>query len=92
LSDTLTLNAQGDPNAVFILQIEGTLSTNANSKIKLINGALACNVFWKVEGAVSMASGTTMRGTVIANNGAINMSSGDTLEGRVSSSVMIKSQ
>ncbi len=82
LSDTLTLNAQGDPNAVFILQIEGTLSTNANSKIKLINGALACNVFWKVEGAVSMASGTTMRGTVIANNGAINMSSGDTLEGR----------
>jgi len=78
----LTLDAQGDANAVFIFQIDGTLSTNADSKIKLINGAQACNVFWKVEGLVNMASGTTMRGTIIANNSAINMNTGDTLEGR----------
>ncbi|OFX34490.1 MAG: hypothetical protein A2X08_10295 [Bacteroidetes bacterium GWA2_32_17] len=78
----LTLNAQGNSNAVFIFQVQGPLSTNANSKIKLINGALACNVFWKVEGLVSMASGTFMRGTIIANNAAINMNTGDTLEGR----------
>jgi hypothetical protein len=78
----LTLDGQGNPNAVFIFQIQGPLSTNAGSQVKLINGALACNVFWKVEGLVSMASGTTMRGTVIANNAAINMSTGDTLEGR----------
>lgn len=79
----ITLNAQGNANAVFIFQIQGPLSTNADAKVKLINGALACNVFWKVEGLVSMASGTTMRGTVIANNAAINMNAGDTLEGRV---------
>jgi len=78
----LTLDAQGDANAVFIFQIDGTLSTNADSKIKLINGAQACNVFWKVEGLVNMALGTTMRGTIIANNSAINMNTGDTLEGR----------
>ncbi|OFY84793.1 MAG: hypothetical protein A3F72_05915 [Bacteroidetes bacterium RIFCSPLOWO2_12_FULL_35_15] len=78
----LTLNGQNNPNAVFIFQISGPLSTNANSKVKLINGALACNVFWKVEGLVSMASGTTMRGTVIANNAAIEMNTNDTLEGR----------
>jgi hypothetical protein len=78
----LTLNAQGNANAVFIFQIAGPFSTNANSKVKLINGALACNVFWKVEGLVDMAAGTTMRGTVIANNAAINMNTGDTLEGR----------
>ena len=78
----LTLDAQGNGNAVFIFKIQGTLSTNASSKVKLTNGAQACNVFWKVEGLVSMASGTTMRGTVIANNAAINMSTGDTLEGR----------
>ena len=78
----LTLDAQGDPNAVFIFQIQGAFSTSAASKIHLINGALACNVFWKVEGLVSMASGTTMRGTVIANNAAIIMNTGDTLEGR----------
>lgn len=78
----LTLNAQDNSNAVFIFQIAGAFSTNANSKIKLINGALACNVFWKVEGLVSMASGTVMKGTVIANNAAINMNTNDTLEGR----------
>lgn len=78
----LTFNAQNNPNAVFIIKIAGTLSTNTNSKVKLINGALACNIYWKVEGLVSMASGTRMRGTVIANNAAINMNTGDTLEGR----------
>ncbi len=78
----LILNAQSNANAVFIIKIEGPLSTNASSKIKLINGAQACNVFWKVEGLVSMASGTSMKGTIIANNAAINMSTGDTLEGR----------
>lgn len=78
----LILNAQGNANAVFIFQIQGSLSANADSKVKLINGAQACKVFWKVEGVVNMASGVTMRGTVIANNAAINMNTGDTLEGR----------
>lgn len=78
----LILDAQGNPNAEFIFKVSASFSANANAKVKLINGALACNVYWKVEGLVSMASGTTMRGTVIANNAAINMSTGDTLEGR----------
>lgn len=78
----LTLNGLGNPGAVFIFQIHGTFSTAANSKIYLTNGTQACNVFWMVEGAVSMASGTTMRGTIIANNAAITMNTGDTLEGR----------
>jgi hypothetical protein len=78
----LNLNAQGNANAVFIFKIQGAFSTNASAKVKLLNGAQACNVFWKVEGLVSMASGTTMRGTIIANNAAINISTGDTLEGR----------
>lgn len=78
----LILDAQNNPNAVFIFKIQGSLSTNANTKVKLINGALACNVFWKVEGLISMGTGTSMKGTVIANNAAIIMSAGDTLEGR----------
>ncbi len=82
LNLNLTLNAKGSANAVFIFQIQGPLSTNASSKIKLINGAMACNVFWKVEGEVNMASGTFMKGTVITNNAAIHMNTGDTLEGR----------
>jgi len=82
LNSNLYLNGQGNANAVFIFQIQGALSTSAYSKIKLINGALACNIFWKVEGLVSMATGTNMKGTIIANNAAINMNTGDTLAGR----------
>lgn len=78
----LTLDGQGNANSVFIFQIQGPLSTNANSKVKLINSAQACNVFWKVEGLVSMAAGTSMKGTIIANNAAINLNTNDTLEGR----------
>lgn len=78
----LVLDAQGDGNALFIFQVQGSFSANAGAKVKLVNGALACNVFWKVEGLVSIAAGSTMRGTIIANNAAINMNSGDTLEGR----------
>ena len=81
----LTLNAQNNANALFIIKIQGSFSTNANAKVKLLNGAQACNVFWKVEGLVSMAAGTSMKGTVIANNAAINMNTGDTLEGRAMS-------
>ena len=49
---------------------------------EIVKDEMACNVFWKVEGLVSMSSGTTMRGTIIANNAAIEMNTGDTLEGR----------
>ncbi len=81
LSGNLILNGQGNPNAVFIFQIQGAFSTSASSKVKLINGAMACNVFWKVEGLVNMATQTYMRGTILANNAAIIMSTLDTLEG-----------
>ena len=78
----LTLDGQGNANAVFIFQIHGAFSANASSNVKLVNGALACNVFWMIEGLVEMASGTTMRGTIIANNAAIIMNTGTILEGR----------
>lgn len=78
----LNLDAQGDPNAEFIFQIDGPLSTSANSRVNLMNEALACNVFWKVEGLVSMAAGSSMKGTIVANNAGINMNTNDTLEGR----------
>ncbi|MFA6932781.1 MAG: ice-binding family protein [Bacteroidales bacterium] len=79
----LTLDGQGNPNAEFIFLINGAFSTSPDSKIKLINGAKVCNVFWKIEGLVSMASGTFFKGTVIANNAAVLLSTNDTIEGRI---------
>ena len=82
LNGNLYLNAKGNANAVFIFQIEAAFSTGSNAKVILLNGALACNVFWKIEGAVNLASNTFFRGTIIAHNAAINLTVNDTLEGR----------
>ena len=83
LDGNLILNGQGNPNALFVFQIQGAFSTNALSQVTLINGALACNVFWKVEGLVDIATGTNMKGTIIANNAAILVAIDSTVEGRL---------
>ncbi|MCW3127276.1 MAG: hypothetical protein JWO03_2934 [Bacteroidetes bacterium] len=82
LNGNLLLDAQNNASAVFIIKIQGSFSTGAGAKVKLVNGARACNVYWKVEGLVDMATGTNMKGTLIVNNAAISMHTGDTLEGR----------
>jgi len=79
----LILDAQNVPTAQFVIKIQGTFSTTAGAKVKLINGAQACNVFWRVNGVVDMATNTTMRGTIITDASAINMATGDSLEGRL---------
>ena len=83
LNRDLTLDGKNDPTSKFIFQLNGSFSTSAESKVRLINGARACNVFWKVEGLVSIAPGTFMRGTVIANNAAVIATTRDTIEGRL---------
>jgi hypothetical protein len=45
LNNVLTLDGMGDPNSVFIFQILGALSSGADAKVELINGAQACNVY-----------------------------------------------
>lgn len=82
LDNTLTLDGGGNANAVFIFKIQGAFSSTAASKVMLTNGALACNVFWKIEGLVNLATNTEMKGTVIANNAAIVLNSGVSIEGR----------
>lgn len=83
LNGDLYLDGQNNSSGVFVIQVQGSFSTAANSKVHLINGALACNVYWKIEGLLDMATGTSMKGTIVVNNAAIVMNTLDTLEGRV---------
>jgi len=48
LTGTLTLDAQGNPNAVFVFQVGSTLTTASNASVRVINGGSDCNVFWQV--------------------------------------------
>jgi hypothetical protein len=81
LVGTLTLDACGDPNAVFVFQMNGAFSTASGSSVELLNGAQACNVFWRVNGQMSMATNTSFKGTIVAA-GAVPLSTGVRLEGR----------
>jgi hypothetical protein len=83
VSGTLTLDGQGNPNAIFIFKFGGAFSTSASTTILLSNSANAENVFWVSEGAIAMAASTTMVGTLIANNGAASMGDGGNLHGRL---------
>lgn len=87
LGGTLILNAQGDPNAVFIFKFGGAFNTGAVSSVQLINGAQASHVFWIAEGEIAMAAATSMQGTMIANNGAISLGANGIMVGRMLSTL-----
>ncbi|HMG14870.1 MAG TPA: ice-binding family protein, partial [Saprospiraceae bacterium] len=81
LNGNLTLDGQGDPNAIFIIRINGALATSTNTNVFLINSASLCNVYWQVNGQFTLGENSTFRGTLI-NAGAINLLNGATLLGR----------
>jgi Ice-binding-like len=76
----LTLDAQGDPSAVFIFQAGSTLVTDSASNIVLANGALACNVFWQVGSSATLGTGSTFSGNILALT-SITVTTGDTVTG-----------
>jgi hypothetical protein len=81
ITGTLTLNAQGHPNAVFIFKAASTLITAAASNVSLINGAQASNVFWVVGSSATLGAGSTLEGNVLALT-SITVTTGTTINGR----------
>ncbi len=82
LTGTLTLDAEGDPQAVFIFQIGSTLTTASASRVVLINGAQACNVYWQVGSSATLGTGTTFVGNILALT-SITLNTRATVQGRV---------
>ena len=81
-SGSVTLNAQGEPNAVFIFQIGSTLITESNTTVSLVNGAQACNVFWQVGSSATLGTGTRFGGTIMAL-ASITANTSATIHGRL---------
>lgn len=89
----LVLDAQGDPNAIWVFQMATSLLVGGPGaafpqSVTLINGAQAKNVFWQVGSAatINAAGGGTMAGTIIASSGISTSTAGNvdvvTLNGR----------
>nr|AIC65763.1 ice-binding protein 3 [Chloromonas brevispina] len=66
LSGNLTLNAQGNRSAIFVIQTSSTFTTSARSNVNLINGAKSCNVFYAVGSSATIHAGSNIRGSVLA--------------------------
>jgi hypothetical protein len=83
LASPVTLNANGDPDAVFIIQIVGAFSSTASvGNVVLMNDAQSANIFWIVEGAVSMGASTHTEGTILGA-AAIAFGANTTIHGRM---------
>jgi hypothetical protein len=81
-SGALTLDAQGDANAVFIFQASSTLITSAGSTMSLVNGAQACHVYWKVGSSATLGANSTFIGHVYALT-TITANTGATVQGQL---------
>lgn len=82
ITGTLTLNAQGDPDAVFIFDAATTLITATASRVNMINGAQACHVFWKVGSSATLGTDSAFAGNILALQ-SISLNSGVSVDGRL---------
>ncbi len=82
LTGTLTLDAQGDPNAEFIFQMGSTLTTGSASMVQMINGGQSCNVYWQVGSSATLGTGTTLVGSILAQ-ASITLTTGAGISGRL---------
>jgi len=77
----VTLDAQGDPNGVFIFQVGSTLTTIGSTQVVLAGGAQAQNVFWEVASSATLGTNSIFQGTILSLQ-SITLDTGATLIGR----------
>lgn len=81
-SGDLTLDAQGDPNAIYIFQMASTLSTTPGRTIFLAGNAHAANIYWQVGTSATFGTTSVVHGNVLAAV-AITVEGGASVSGRL---------
>ncbi|HVT02840.1 MAG TPA: ice-binding family protein [Thermoanaerobaculia bacterium] len=83
LTGALTLDALGNPNALFLFKIGSTLTTASASSVTVINtGGSACSkVFWQVGSSATIGTGTSFAGDILALS-SITITTGANTSGR----------
>lgn len=81
-SGLLTLDAQGNNNAVWVFKIGSTLTTLTGGSVTLINGGQISNVFWQVGSSATLGSSTQTSGSILALT-SITLNTGAAVSGRV---------
>jgi hypothetical protein len=83
LTGALTLNALGNPNALFLFKIGSTLTTASSSSVTVINnGGSSCNkAYWQVGSSATIGTGTSFAGDILALT-SITLTTGANSSGR----------
>jgi cytoskeletal protein CcmA (bactofilin family) len=81
-SGDLTLDARGNPNAVFIFEMGSTLVTTVGRKVILAGGARAANILWQVGSSATLGVSSVFKGNILAM-ASITVASGASVEGRL---------
>jgi Ice-binding-like len=83
LTGTLTLDAQNDPDAVWVFQVGSALTTAAGSRVVVVDGAAAqvCNAFWQITSAATLGTNSVFGGTILAYS-AVTITTGTSVVGR----------
>lgn len=82
LNGILTLDGQGDPNAVFIFQTDATLITGSGSSVVFEDAATACGVFWKVGSSATIGTNSKFAGSILAMT-SISLQTGAKVRGQL---------
>ena len=85
-SGEMVLDGEGDPSTAFIFQIPTELITASATRVRLINRANPCNVFWQVGSSATLGSGSVFVGTVMADQ-SITANTIAVIDGRLLASV-----
>jgi len=67
LTGTLTLDAQNNPNALFVFQIGSALTTASGATVNVINGGANNGVFWQVGSSATLGTSTLFAGNILAD-------------------------
>jgi hypothetical protein len=82
ITGTLTLNGQGNPDAVFIFKTATTLITASASQVLMINGAQPCHLFWQLGSSATLDTNSAFAGNILALE-SISLNSGVVVNGRL---------
>lgn len=82
ITGTLTLDAEGDPDGVFIFLTDSTLVTMPNSMIDLLNSARFCRIFWQVGTSATLGTNSHFVGHIFAME-SIDAQKGATIQGQL---------
>ena len=83
ITGPVILDAKGNGNGVFVIQIPSTLTTaSSNSSVVLVGGTQADNVFWLVGSSATLGSNTAFAGNILAQT-SISVSSNVSINGRL---------